>query len=115
MEKENEDFSYIVTHLVDPVFCHTEKVDTCLLFLLFYRKRKSQALKKGTTVFLIKPMLLLYVKVWKGPGNIAMPDIRLLNVMYRELVQSAQLANRPPMFYDDGYLLLSLCTCGDKL
>lgn len=35
-----------------------------------------------------------------------MPDIRLLNVMYRELVQSAQLANRPPMFVDDdGYLL----------
>lgn len=111
MEKEDEDFSYIVTHLVDPVEAHTEKVDTKKPFVSTYFIESENLVlrQKGYDRFPYKVprWSTLAGEVYgRGPGNIAMPDIRLLNVMYRELVQSAQLANRPPMFVDDdGYLL----------
>lgn len=56
MEKENEDFSYIVTHLVDPVEAHTEKVDTKKPFVSTYFIESENLVlrQKGTTVFLIK-------------------------------------------------------------
>ena len=111
IEKENEDFSYIVTHLVDPIEAHTEKVDTKKDFVSTYFIESENLVlrQKGYDRFPYKVprWSTLAGEVYgRGPGNIAMPDIRLLNVMYRELVQSAQLANRPPMFVDDdGYLL----------
>ena len=111
IEKENEDFSYIVTHLVDPLAAHTEKVDTKKDFVSTYFIESENLVlrQKGYDRFPYKVprWSTLAGEVYgRGPGNIAMPDIRLLNVMYRELVQSAQLANRPPMFVDDdGYLL----------
>jgi hypothetical protein len=37
----------------------------------------------------------------RGPALTALPDIRLLNIMYKELIQAAQLANRPPLVLDD--------------
>jgi len=111
IEKEDEDFSYIVTHLVDPIEAHTESVDTKKPFVSTYFIESENLVlsQKGYDRFPYKVprWSTLAGEVYgRGPGNIAMPDIRLLNVMYRELVQSAQLANRPPMFVDDdGYLL----------
>jgi len=42
----------------------------------------------------------------RGPAITASPDIELLQLMYKELIMAAQLANRPPMILDDdGYTL----------
>lgn len=42
----------------------------------------------------------------RGPAMTALPDIRLINLMNKELIQAAQLANRPPLVVDDdGFML----------
>lgn len=42
----------------------------------------------------------------RGPAITALPDIQLLNIMKKEVIMAAQLANRPPLVVDDdGFLL----------
>lgn len=44
----------------------------------------------------------------RGPSDPALPDIRMVNAMSRELLFSAQLANRPPIHVSDESLLFPL-------
>lgn len=42
----------------------------------------------------------------RGPGMSVLPSIRLINLMKKELIISAQLANRPPLIADEDSLLM---------
>ena len=44
----------------------------------------------------------------RGPAMTALPDIQLLNIMNKELIMAAQLANRPPLALDDDSFLLPI-------
>lgn len=44
----------------------------------------------------------------EGPGHVALPDIKMVNAMSKELILSAELANKPPLFIDDDSMLSPL-------
>ena len=104
-----EDHEYIVTHAVRPNSDFGGKLDKKFKSVHFIDDQKLELSNSGydTFPYQVPRWTTMSGEVYgRGPGLTALPDIRLLNIMYKELIQAAQLANRPPLVLDDdGFML----------
>lgn len=109
------DQEYKVTHAVYPNEKHVTSrflpasITKKYVSIYFIEENSLELSRGGYDVF------PYYVPRWttmageiygRGPAITASPDIELLNLMTKELIMAAQLANRPPLVLDDdGFML----------
>tara|TARA_R110000803_G_scaffold38892_2_gene83974 strand:+ start:379 stop:1995 length:1617 start_codon:yes stop_codon:yes gene_type:complete len=109
IDKAPDEKEYVVTHAVRPNSDFAGSLKKAFKSVHFIDEQKLVLAEGGYDVFpyQVPRWTTMSGEVYgRGPGLTALPDIRLLNVMYKEIIQAAQLNNRPPLVLDDdGFML----------
>lgn len=114
MLKAGPEAEWTVTHAVFPNFSFVEGYRANLTkrfaSVHFIESEKGVILSEGgfdRFPYQVPRWTTLSGEVYgRGPALTALPDIQLLNVMWKELIVATQLANRPPIVLDDdGFML----------